>query len=184
MEATATSLARNEIRLEDGTITEIAVGDIWIEFDDSDGRPVEENILNRYTIHDIVTDAIQVETTDGDGETHIGDYELHAFRENASSGHLKPKSHVFTVEEPPDATQLNSILADVANSGVAADELMYQFQQNHHAIQQRAFTDIIKPLILALATQPHTDRRNENAVDTAQEIVELLEWETPDVPRR
>jgi len=175
-----TSLARDEVRLKDGTIARIKAGDTWIEFEEGTDTQLRSNIVDRFTINDIVTDAVQIETSDEDGETHLGDYEFQSFRDKALAGTLAPKQHVFPDDDTPDATQIAEDIVEAVNSGIDAEELMSEFDSKHNALQQRAFTDVVKPLILALATAPATDRRNENAVESAREIADQMDWETPD----
>ena len=179
MTPTTRTLARDEVRLEDGTVTKITAGDTWIEFEDHSGYQGRNDILNKYTIHDIVTDAIQVKTTDETGETHIGDYEISSFRENAEDGYLVPKSEAFPDNESPDAAALAEDIVEASNTHVDAEELMTEFDEKHNALQERAFSDVIKPLIIALATTPQTDRRNNHANQAAKEIIDTMDWEIP-----
>jgi hypothetical protein len=73
--------------------------------------------------------------------------------------------------------QLAGEIADAVNGGINPVEFREQLQREHNALQQRAFAEVLKPGIVALAGTPYTDARNERAVEECREIADAMGWD-------
>lgn len=203
-------LARDEVRLPNGEITQIAAGDTWVEFESAVTSDEKNTIVARYEINDIVTDAVNVTILDGepiDGDLPVADYEWSEFRANAESGHLIPKKVLTddgqldsvpaeveyilvggpdeydsdqTTETPGSEEIIATMVAAANHYNVDAEALADAFDPQHNYLQSQIFTEIVKPLILTMATTPNYDARNKDARQTAREIAAAMDWELPD----
>jgi hypothetical protein len=76
-----------------------------------------------------------------------------------------------------DNEQLVDGLATFVNQGREdPEEIVMAVGETHRWLQQRLFDRVVKPIIIALATQG-TDRRNQRAVRECEAIVEEMDWE-------
>lgn len=184
-------LTRDEVRLGTGTIERITADDIWVEITPpltEDTRDIDEfTIEERYTITDIVTDAVRVVVHEADDqhkeETVEGDYSLTEFRENAAAGELVPETalETETTDQTPDAEEIMHVLSTAVNHhNVDAAELMEKVDSEHNYLQAEVFEQVVKPLIIAVATTPQYDARNTDARKTARNISDAVGWELPE----
>lgn len=192
-------LDRDEVRLFNDNIVQIVGGDVWLEFESAVTTDEQNQIINRYQVEDLVTDAVSVQDLEAESQgpmTTLIDYPFQDFCDNAHSGHLVPANLVDTdgdtitinsnhagsnSEVPPTEEDVIDVLTTAVNSSnVDASAAMEEFDHQHNYLQNEVFESVLKPLIIAVATTPQHDRRNKHARKQAKRIINELDWDIPD----
>jgi len=76
--------------------------------------------------------------------------------------------------------EVAEVLSDSVNGGINPEELQDQLQIEHPYLQAEIVNQVILPAIEAISNAPQVDARNQRAVDTCSELLEVLE-ESPTV---